>query len=177
MTYNGSYRTESYNVFGVDADNPLTEGTDYYAEYHNHKNAKEYTVGDTDNSPYLEIIGLGSYANNNAIVYFTIKAKDISATTITYTAEQAYNSGTVVEPTFTITDGTATLTKDTDYTVECFDVDSNGNKTTLTGNAGNKIAVITGAGNYSGTVEKEYTWRGIYLSTWFCIWNPVKFQL
>ena len=77
--------------------------------------------------------------------------KDISVKEF---SDVTYN-GTEQKQEPTVTDGTATLEKDKDYTVTYKSSSTEGDDYT---DAGNTITVIiTGIGNYTGTVEKTYT--------------------
>ena len=106
---------------------------------------------------------------------------DLSGCTITVTESATYlyetengepkpgtdgiPKGIAQEPTITVTDGTDTLVRDTDYTVSYTPVtpatgtnlnptlDSDGKPL----NAGIYTVTITGTGNYTGTVTKEFT--------------------
>ena len=157
--YDGTAYNGTVNVFGVDTVNPLTGGTDYYAEFKNANKAATYTVGDTTNSPYLEITGMRSYENNNAIVYFNITQANIENAKITGLEDSyAWTEGAVVQPKPVITFGSTTLVENTDYTIEYFESNENGKvtDTAATQNAGYKVMVITGMGNFTGSVNKVY---------------------
>ncbi|NTW28210.1 MAG: hypothetical protein HGA39_02450 [Coriobacteriia bacterium] len=65
---------------------------------------------------------------------------DIASTTVASVADQAY-TGLAITPNVTITDGSTTLVKDTDYTL------GYANNT----NPGTASITITGTGNYTGT--------------------------
>ena len=85
-------------------------------------------------------------ALSNTPVNFTITAKPLTSEGITVEniADQTY-TGSAIEPTVTVKDGTKELTSE-DYTV------SYTNNT----NAGEATATITGKGNYSGTKEVKF---------------------
>ena len=76
----------------------------------------------------------------------TVVAKEVAATMIGEIAEQTY-TGSPLTPAVVVTDGDATLTEETDYTVEY-------TNNTETGEA---TVTITGKGNYTGTVSTTFT--------------------
>ena len=89
-------------------------------------------------------INLGSYGNRE---YTATWKKLLTNTDITIAAipDQTY-TGSAIEPEVTVTDGETPLTLGTDYTVSC----------SANINVGTATATITGIGDYSGTVEKEF---------------------
>ena len=106
------------------------------------KDAKTYTVyymvkGDSGHSDYTP---------SDNTVSVKIDPKDISTAEIGTIASQSYTGGAIT-PDLVVTDGTATLTKDTDYTVSC-------SKNTYVGTAD---LTITGTGNYTGTKNANFT--------------------
>ena len=76
----------------------------------------------------------------------TVVAKEVAATMIGEIAEQTY-TGSPLTPAVVVTDGDATLTEETDYTVEY-------TNNTETGEA---TVTITGKGNYTGTASTTFT--------------------
>ncbi len=95
----------------------------------------------SDNEAYQAV-----YEDDN--VKLTVKPKDIAeGVTITLDSDSYAYTGSAVEPAVTVTDGTKTLVKDTDYTVEY----SNNI------NTGTATVTITGINNYTGTVTKNFT--------------------
>jgi len=76
----------------------------------------------------------------------TVVAKEVAATMVGEIAEQTY-TGSPLTPAVVVTDGDATLTEETDYTVEY-------TNNTETGEA---TVTITGKGNYTGTVSTTFT--------------------
>lgn len=76
----------------------------------------------------------------------TVLAKEVAATMIGEIAEQTY-TGSPLTPAVVVTDGDATLTEETDYTVEY-------TNNTETGEA---TVTITGKGNYTGTASTTFT--------------------
>ena len=77
----------------------------------------------------------------------SVTAKNISSTTITLSPTTYVYDGKAKTPTVTVKDGSTTLTKDTHYTV------SYSNNT----NVGTATVTITGKGNYTGSVNKNFT--------------------
>ena len=76
----------------------------------------------------------------------TVLAKEVAATMIGEIAEQTY-TGSPLTPAVVVTDGDATLTEETDFTVEY-------TNNTETGEA---TVTITGKGNYTGTASTTFT--------------------
>lgn len=74
--------------------------------------------------------------------------KLLTNTDITVTIPSMEWTGTALTPTITVKDGETPLTVTTDYTVSLPDGRTNSGDYTVT---------LTGAGNYSGTVEKTFT--------------------
>jgi len=82
-------------------------------------------------------------------VSFTVTAKDITSSSITITGivDKTYTGSSITQDNITVKDGSDTLTKDTHYTV------TYKNNTEPTDIA--KV-VISGKGNYSGSIEKDF---------------------
>ncbi len=76
-----------------------------------------------------------------------IDTNDISAADIKIDTTNFTYTGWNIHPTFTVVLGGKTLSENTDYTVTCINDK----------NAGTATATITGIGNYSGSVEREFT--------------------
>ena len=103
------------------------------------KDAKTYTV-------YYKAKGDSSHSDSAvANVSVKIDPKDISGTTIETITDKTY-TGSAITPEPTVKDGTAILTKDTDYTVSC--------SNTYVGTA---TLTINGKGNYTGTKNANFT--------------------
>ena len=134
-TYDGTAKNPSVTV--KDGSKTLTNGTDYTVTYSNNTNVGTATV---------TITGKGNYTGT-ASKTFTINAKSISSTTVTLGTTSYTYDGTAKKPSVTVKDGSKTLTSGTDYTV------SYSNNT----NAGTATVTITGKGNYTGTVSKNFT--------------------
>ena len=76
----------------------------------------------------------------------TITAKQVNTLVVSNISPLTY-TGSKLEPTVTITDGTVTLVKDSDYVV------TYANNT----NAGTATVTVVGKGNYAGTTTKNFT--------------------
>ena len=113
----------------------LVRDVDYELNYSNNINVGKATV---------TIVGIGNYKGKTT-VYFNIIPKDIKNATIQNIADQIY-TGKNIEPDFNISDGSAKLLKDIDYTVK-YD-----NNTEI----GIATINITGKGNYTGTTQKQF---------------------
>ena len=130
VTYTGKALTQS-PVVKVGAAT-LVSGTHYTVSYKNNINAGTAT---------LTITGKGDYTGTRSIS-FSIKSKDVSASSITVTGITAKTyTGKALTQSPVVKDGTTTLVSGTHYTV------SYKNNT----NAGTATVTITGKGNYTGT--------------------------
>lgn len=115
----------------------LAEGTDYALEYSDNTDAGTAVVKAT---------GLGNYSGT-ALGSFTIAARDLSDATVSISEETYVYDGAAIEPAVTVAlDGTE-LAAGTDYTVSYRDNDA----------VGRASAVVTGRGNYSGSVVRQFT--------------------
>lgn len=134
QTYTGSEITPEPLVMAGSLN--LTKGTDYEYSYESNINVGTAKVTVTFKGDYAS---LGSVEKEFNIVNLTSKnVSDIAAQTYT---------GSAIEPKVTVTDDETTLVLGKDYTVSYSD----------NTNAGTAKAIITGIGNYSGTVEKTFT--------------------
>ncbi len=133
-TYDGIAKEPSVTV--KDEDKTLTINKDYTITYSNNTNVGTATV---------TIIGKGNYTGS-ARTTFTIIAKNINTATVTLAPTTYTYDGTSKIPAATVKDGNTTLIKDTDYTV------TYSNNT----NVGTATILITGKGNYTGTVTKTF---------------------
>lgn len=115
----------------------LKKDVDYTVEYQNNVNAG---IG------IVVIKGMGNYSGRK-VCWFDITKCDVSKINITIPI-CTYYGDTVIPEMFIENNGVA-LVKDKDYTVTFKNNDSVGTAT----------AVITGIGNYSGTVEKKFQIR------------------
>ena len=121
----------------------LDSAKDYTVKYEN--NVVVCDKSAEENAPTVTITGKGNYTGT-VTLKFTIKPYNIKDFTISDIKDQTYN-GKEITPEFTVSDKTyGTLKKDTDYTVTY--------KNNV--NAGTATIVVTGKGNYTGTVTKEF---------------------
>ena len=137
-TYDGSAKKPTVTV--KDGSKTLVSGTDYTVSYSNNTNVGTATATITCKGNYT-----GTKSAN-----FTIgsaAATQISTCTITLGTTSYTYDGTAKQPAVTVKNGSTTLTKGTDYIVSYI------NNT----NAGTAAAVVSGAGKYTGTVNKTFT--------------------
>lgn len=113
----------------------LNENTDYTVSYENNTNKGTAKV---------TIKGIGNYTGTTTKSFKIIgnAAGDFKVSAI---ADQTY-TGNEIKPSVTVKDGNKTLTKGTDYTVTYY------NHTYV----GTASAVVTGKGDYSGTVTVDF---------------------
>ena len=114
----------------------LTAGTDYTVTYKDNTN-----VG----TAKVIVTGKGNYTGS-VEAKFNITAKALTASMVRDIAAQTY-TGSPIVPELTVKDGEIALSKDTDYTVKY--------QNNL--NAGTATVTLTGKGNYSGSVNKDFT--------------------
>lgn len=141
LTYTGNPITRRITV--TKGTTGLTEGTDYEVIYNNNTNVGQATI---------TILGKGNY-HFVKYVNFNIAARPMTTANgmaITLSATSFEYNGSVQKPSVTVTytkPGTSTaitLTEGTDYTIS--------NPGTTNVSTGNK-AVITGIGNFSGSID------------------------
>lgn len=142
-TYTGNAITFS-NISVVYGGNTLVNGTDYTVAYENNIN-----VTTRDSKAYVVIKGIGNYGGEIRTA-FDITPMNLSACTVNEVSGQIY-TGNEVKPKVTVKNGNITLTEGVDYTLS---YSNNINVTTDTSKA---VVVITGLGNYTGEVSKEFT--------------------
>lgn len=118
----------------------LTEGTDYTVSYKNNA-----AVG----TAQLTIKGKGYFSGTKTVDFRIVRGEpvQISKLDITVNTDGLVYTGAAIEPKITIKDGTYTLQKNKDYTVEYTN-----NTDVGTGNI-----TITGMGDYLGT--RKYTFK------------------
>lgn len=142
-TYDGTAKTPDVTVkYG---NTPLTKDADYTVKYQDNVNAGTAKV---------IVTGTGNYTGTVTKTFTITEAdkpepivKELSKCTITISKTAYTYDGTAKEPAVTVKDGATVLKAGTDYTVAYQD-----NK-----NAGTAKAVLTGKGNYKGTVTKTFT--------------------
>ena len=135
VTYNGAAQTPAITV--KDGSRTLTSGTDYTVAYKDNT-----SVG----TAQVTVTGKGSYTGT-VTKEFTITNADIAGCTVSLNADSYVYNGTAKTPSVTVKDGTDTLKSGTDYTVTYAD----------NTNAGTARVTVTGRGNYTGTVTKNFT--------------------
>ncbi|GAB6395131.1 MAG: Ig-like domain-containing protein [Bacteroidales bacterium] len=114
----------------------LVVGTDYTVQYDaNHTDAGEIIVTITGTGYYQGVVTRP----------FTILPKNLSADCIQAIPDQTY-TGSPIAPVETVTDGNKVLEENKDYAVAY----------TSNVNAGRATAVVTGKGNYAGSITKEF---------------------
>ena len=113
----------------------LTAGTDYTVTYKDNTN-----VG----TAKVIVTGKGNYTGS-VEAKFNITAKALTANMVQPIASQSY-TGSAIEPTVTVNVGKKTLTAGTDYTVIYKD----------NTNVGTAKVIVTGKGNYTGSVEAKF---------------------
>jgi hypothetical protein len=135
VTYNGSAQTPSLTV--KKDETTLTAGTDYVCDWFNNTDA---------GTAIVLVRGQGTYDGSVAVAKFTINPKTLTADMVGSISAQTYTRSQIT-PAVTVTDGSA-LILNTDYTVsygENVNVASGGS------------ATVTGTGNYTGSVVKNFT--------------------
>ena len=145
FTYDGT--AKELKVVVKDGSKTLTEGTDYEVTYANNINACTDTT--SADAPVVTVTGKGDYADMTPVKNtFAIGPKDLTAdgVTVSDVTETYTYTGSEFKPTVEVKDTKGTITQ-SDYEISYTD-----NK-----NAGTAKITVTGKGNYTGTVEKEFT--------------------
>lgn len=132
--YDGSDKRPEVTV--KSGNNTLTASSDYTVSYSNNRAVGTATV---------TISGRNNYTGS-ASKSFRIVPADIANFTASLSASTFGYDGSKKEPSATVKSGNKTLTSGTDFTV------SYSNNV----NVGTASAVITGKGNYSGSITKEF---------------------
>lgn len=132
--YDGSDKRPEVTV--KSGNNTLTASSDYTVSYSNNRAVGTATV---------TISGRNNYTGS-ASKSFRIVPADIANFTASLSASTFGYDGSKKEPSATVRSGNKTLTSGTDFTV------SYSNNV----NVGTASAVITGKGNYSGSITKEF---------------------
>ena len=159
-TNNNYYNSIVYNYFSVDADFELSETSfkyngkeirpDVTVTYGDHElvEGTDYELVYRDNvapgTGSVDINGIGDYSGT-ATQTFTIAPGSVSELTISGIVDKTYNRKAQTQAVV-IKDGDVTLVNGTDYSV------SYKNNT----NAGTASVIITGIGNYTGSVTKTF---------------------
>lgn len=138
-TYGGGYKLPAVTVTGPDGT-VLTVNVDYKVTYVNNKNAGTATV---------EVTGIGNYAGT-VKENFTIKHASLNKCTVTVKGTTFYSNGSPITPDVVVkTAKGTTLIKGVNYTV------SYENNVA----AGTATVIVTGIGNYAGTLKTTFTIR------------------
>ena len=138
VTYNGSAYTPTLVVKKGSTTLTKDAANGYTCQWFNNTNAGTAVV---------LVLGQGTYAGSVAVGKFTINPKTLTASMVAAISAQTYTRSQLT-PTVTVTDGSA-LTLNTDYTVS---YGANVNAATDGGSA-----TVTGTGNYTGSVTKNFT--------------------
>ena len=142
-TYDGTAKKPSVTV--TDENGEIVASSNYTVTYTN--NTKVGTAKVT-------VKGKGSYTGT-ITKNFKIEPKNITDLTTTLSETSYVYDGTEKTPDVVVEDGTHSLKKEADYTVSYSDNIKVGTAT----------VTITGRGNYTGTVTKEFTINGINMDT------------
>jgi len=132
--YDGSDKRPEVTV--KSGNNTLTASSDYTVSYSNNRAVGTATV---------TISGRNNYTGS-ASKSFRIVPADIANFTVSLSASTFGYDGSKKKPSATVRSGNKTLTSGTDFTVSYTD----------NINVGTAKAVITGKGNYSGTITKSF---------------------
>lgn len=136
----------------------LKEKTDYTITYKN--NIKVYTYKENEEgfvatkAPSITITGKGNYSDKRTL-YFTIGKKSIEDSDIVIPdISSAIEGKKDYKPSPKVTYGNKTLKKGTDYTIKYYNRQNN--VEVAPREAGKYVAVISGCGSFTGTVEKYF---------------------
>lgn len=143
--YTGEELTQEITIKD-DEGSILEEEKDYTIEYENNKNSGTATI---------KITGKGNY-RGIANKTFKIIAKDIKEFTIYNVNDKTYNGKEITQDNISVYGNSyyyQYLEKGKDYKISYKD----------NINAGTAIVIITGIGNYSGTIEKKFNIQSMYI--------------
>ena len=118
-------------------ENVLKAGTDYAITYETNTDVGKATA---------VVTGIGNY-DGTVTKNFTITAISLTAEMVAIEADTYEYTGAEIKPTLTVTIGKNTLKANSDYSVTY----------TSNTNAGKAKATVTGIGNYTGEVAREFT--------------------
>ena len=144
--YTGSEVTPEVTV--THSGKILVKDRDFIVTYHNNIEPSSYY-----NSPWVGIDGIGNY-QGYVTKSFTINRADISSCTVTLSDESLTYTGSSLRPTVTVKSGDKELTLNQDYYVSY-----RNNR-----DAGTASAILTGTGNYTGSVTKDFTIKPLDIS-------------
>ena len=137
--YTGSEVTPEVTV--THSGKTLVKDRDFTVTYHNNIEPSSYY-----NSPWVGIDGIGNY-QGYVTKSFTINRADISSCTVTLSDESLTYTGSSLRPTATVKSGDKELTLNQDYYVSYRN----------NWDAGTASAILTGTGNYTGSVTRDFT--------------------
>ena len=144
--YTGSEVTPEVTV--THSGETLVKDRDFTVTYHNNIEPSSYY-----NSPWVGIDGIGNY-QGYVTKSFTINRADISSCTVTLSNESLTYTGSSLRPTVTVKSGDKELTLNQDYYVSYRN----------NWDAGTASAILTGTGNYTGSVTKDFTIKPLDIS-------------
>lgn len=144
--YTGSEVTPEVTV--THSGKTLVKDRDFTVTYHNNIEPSSYY-----NSPWVGIDGIGNY-QGYVTKSFTINRADISSCTVTLSDESLTYTGSSLRPTVTVKSGDKELTLNQDYYVSYRN----------NWDAGTASAILTGTGNYTGSVTKDFTIKPLDIS-------------
>ena len=144
--YTGSEVTPEVTV--THSGKTLVKDRDFIVTYHNNIEPSSYY-----NSPWVGIDGIGNY-QGYVTKSFTINRANISSCTVTLSDESLTYTGSSLRPTATVKSGDKELTLNQDYYVSYRN----------NWDAGTASAILTGTGNYTGSVTKDFTIKPLDIS-------------
>ena len=144
--YTGSEVTPEVTV--THSGKTLVKDRDFIVTYHNNIEPSSYY-----NSPWVGIDGIGNY-QGYVTKSFTINRADISSCTVTLSDESLTYADSSLRPTATVKSGDKELTLNQDYYVSYRN----------NWDAGTASAILTGTGNYTGSVTKDFTIKPLDIS-------------
>ena len=158
-TYDGTAHTPGVSKVTISEEGgPIELGTEEYDTenigYTNNINAALATA--TENAPTVTISLKGNYSGTG-VATFTIEQADLSGYVVTGLATPETYTGSAITPTFAVkaTENAETsLTANTDYSVKYQHAEDDVDEMK---DAGAYKIIITGEGNYKGSLEKNFT--------------------
>lgn len=144
--YTGSEVTPEVTV--THSGKTLVKDRDFTVTYHNNIEPSSYY-----NSPWVGIDGIGNY-QGYVTKSFTINRANISSCTVTLSDESLTYTGSSLRPTATVKSGDKELTLNQDYYVSYRN----------NWDAGTASAILTGTGNSTGSVTKDFTIKPLDIS-------------
>ena len=133
-TYSGNVKTPLATV--AYGDKTLIKGTDYTVSYSENTNA---------GTALVTVTGKGNYSGTLCET-FTIQPKMFTSAEVTLSKDSYSYSGNAKQPGVTVVYNGQTLVNNTDYKIR---YENNRN-------AGTATVVVTGTGNYTGTISRNY---------------------